>query len=100
MSFLACSKTNRAIVLRVFPIVVFLMLALPAPSSIQHRIGAIGPTAAWASSSPDETLNPTPTPPKKSARFVTVAPSTSGRGISGRTLFAMLWRAYWATVRL
>lgn len=100
MSLLSSSKSNRAILRCAFPIVVFLMLALPAPSPFQNRVGGIGPTAAWASSSPDETLNPPPTPTKKSARLVIAAPATSGRTITGRILFAMLWRAYWATVRL
>ncbi len=98
MSFLSCAKANRAIVLCLFSIVVLLILALPVPSPVQNRVTVIGPTAAWAGS-PDETLNPSPTP-KKSARLTMVSPGASGRTISGRILFSMVWRMYWATVRL
>jgi hypothetical protein len=98
MSLLSCSKANRAIVLCTFSIVLFLIFALPVPSPVQNRISSIGPTVVWAGS-PDETLNPPPTP-KKSARIMIVAPGTTANTISGRTLFMMVLRMYWATVRL
>ena len=99
MSFLSHSKTNRTIVPCILSIVLFLIFALPVPSPVQNRIPEIGPTVVWASS-PDETLNPPPTPPKKSASLMIVAPGTSARAISSRTLLSMVLRMYWATVRL
>ena len=97
MSLLLRLKANRAIVTCFFSIVLLLILA-PAPSTVQNRVNAFGPTAAWASS-PDETLNPPPAPPKKSAGLTIVAPGTQGRAITGRMLFSIMWRMYWAAVR-
>ena len=99
MSLLSCSKANRTIVLCFFSIVLFLIFALPVPSPIQNHIKGIGPTVVWAGS-PDETLNPPSTPPKRSARLMIAAQGTPAHAISSRTLFSMVWRMYWATVRL
>jgi len=98
MSLLACSRANRAIVLCILSIVLFLICALPVPSPVQNRIRSIGPAVVWANS-PDETLNPPPTPPKRSARLIIATPGTSAHAISSRTLFSMVLRLYWATVR-
>jgi len=101
MSLLSSPKANRAIALVLFSIVVVLFLALPVPSSVQHRIPVLGPNVVWAGS-PDETLNPPPTPPKRSSRlYVSATPSGTGRTtLSARVLFSIIWRTYWATVRL
>jgi len=81
---------------RIVPLALFvvLFLALPVSSSVQKRVPALGPAVVWAGS-PDETLKP-PEPPRRSSRLYSSTRST----ITGRTLFAMLWRTYWATVRL
>ncbi len=99
MSLLSCSKANRTIVPCILSIVLFLILALPVPSPVQNRICSIGPTVAWAGS-PDETLNPPASPPKRSARLIVATPGTPVHAISSRTLFSIVWRMYWATVRL
>ncbi len=99
MSLLSTKSANRAIVLGLFSIVVALFLALPVPSSVQHRIPVLGPNVVWAGS-PDETLNPPPTPPKRARSYVATPPSTTRTTLSARVLFAMMWRTYWATVRL
>jgi len=95
MSLLSSRKANRTIILLVLAIFAVLFLA-PVPSSIQKRIGGVGATTVWAGS-PDETLNPPPTPPKRSAHYTS---SFAKRGVSARILFSMFWRAYWTTVRL
>jgi hypothetical protein len=110
MSLLSRNKPDLAKALFLFAIIVF--LAAPAPSFVHARVSAIGPTIAWAGS-PDETLNPPPTPPKRSARLMTGTGSTTvrpvatrqslnvtGRDLSARHLFGIVWRVYWATVRL
>jgi len=100
MSLLSTSKANRAIVLGLFSIVVALFLALPVPSSVQHRIPVLGPSVAWAGS-PDETLNPPPTPPKRSSSMLIAKPAgPHGTTLTARLLFSMIWRTYWTTVRL
>ena len=109
MSLLSGSKPDFAKALFLFAIIAF--LALPVPS-YQSRMSAIGPSVVWASS-PDETLNPPPTPPKRSARLMPVnGPATDrlaaahsdlnirGNELSARRLFGIVWRVYWATVRL
>jgi len=87
--------TSRISYRRIIPLVLFvvLFLALPVPSPVQKSVHA-GPSIVWAGS-PDETLKP-PEPPRRSSRLY----SSTRPTISGRMLFAMLWRAYWATVRL
>ncbi|HMI32270.1 MAG TPA: hypothetical protein VK527_11090 [Candidatus Limnocylindrales bacterium] len=96
-----------------FLLAVIAFLALPAPSFIQSRVSVIGPSVVWAGS-PDETLNPPPTPPKRSGRLTIVGGgaadrstgthqylNVTGRDLSARHhLFGILWRVYWATVRL
>lgn len=108
MSLLSQRKTNRAAFLFLSSIAVFLFLALPVPSSFQSHVSVIGPSVVWAGS-PDETLNPPPTPPKGSARWlISTGNTTSATGriftgrttLSSRTLISVLWRVYWATVRL
>jgi hypothetical protein len=110
MSLLFRSNLAKAIFL--FAVMIFLSLSTSSP--FQARVGAIGPSVVWAASgSPDETLNPPPTPPKRSARLIISAGSTAdrsatprqylsvtGRELSARQLFGIVWRAYWATVRL
>jgi hypothetical protein len=95
MSLLASRTANRATILLVLAIFAVLFLA-PVPSSIQKRIGVIGASTVWAGS-PDETLNPPPTPPKRSAHYTS---PYGKRGVTARVLFSMFWRAYWTTVRL
>ena len=110
MSLLSRNKPDLAKALFLFAIIVF--LAAPAPSFVHARVSAIGPTIAWAGS-PDETLKPPPTPPRRAARLTIVAGSTAdrsaaprqylnvtGRDLSARHLFGIVWRVYWATVRL
>ena len=92
------SLLSRAILISLFAIGVFLFTALPAPSFIQHRVNVVGPSVAWAGS-PDETLNPPPTPPKSVKRTV-VRPAVTSVTKPARALLATLWRVYWATVRL
>ena len=98
MSLLSSRRATRTIVVISLAIFVFLLLALPVPSSVSKRIGGIGPAKVWAGS-PDETLAPPP-PPKKSARLINGATDPSGHPISVRELLSMLLRAYWTTVRL
>ena len=99
MSLLSSRQATRTIVVLSLAIFVFLLLALPVPSSVSKHIGGIGPAKVWAGS-PDETLNPPP-PPKKSARLIMGSTTgTSGHPISVRELLSMLLRAYWTTVRL
>ena len=43
------------------------LTALPGVWFIQTPGNVIGPATAWAGGTPDETLNPPPTPPKKSS---------------------------------
>ena len=93
-------RINRMIVPVIFSIVLFLILALPVPSPARSPISGAAPAFASSSSSPDETLNPPPSPPKKSATLIRPAPSLSGSAIGSRTLLGMVWRIYWATVRL
>jgi hypothetical protein len=100
MSLLSSERVHRTIVCAAFSIVLFLILALPVPSPVRSRVSLVGPAFASATSSPDETLNPPPSPPKKSAKLMMPAPSLSGRAIGSRTLLGMVWRIYWATVRL
>ena len=96
MSLLSSRNFNRVVLASIF---VALFLTLPVPSSTQRSIPALGPNVVWAGS-PDETLNPPP-PPRRSAVLVRPTTGTNSRTtISGRVLFTMLWRAYWATVRL
>jgi len=95
MSLLSTRNPSRAIILLVLAVFVVLFLA-PVPSSIQKRIGGIGASTVWAGS-PDETLNPPPTPPKRSAHY---SSTYAKRGVGARILFSMFWRAYWTTVRL
>jgi hypothetical protein len=96
MSLLSIS---RLILISLFAIGAFLFSALPGPSSIQHRVSVLGPSVAWAGS-PDETLNPPPVPPKKSAQRTIVRPGVTSVSMPARALLATLWRVYWATVRL
>jgi hypothetical protein len=98
MKFLSSERSNRAIVRFIFSIVIFLILALPVPSPVQSRVAFGAPAVAWAAS-PDETLNPPPTPPKKSSRLLMPAP-IKAQTIGTRAFFNMVWRMYWATVRL
>jgi hypothetical protein len=110
MSLLSGNKPDFAKALFLFAVIAF--LALPVPSFLQSRMSVIGPNVAWATS-PDETLKPPPTPPKRSASSITVigpslARSTAahsdlnirGNELSARRLFGIVWRVYWATVRL
>jgi hypothetical protein len=93
MSLLAPRNANRTIILLVLSIFVVLFLA-PVPSSMQKHTG-MGAATVWAGS-PDETLNPPPTPPKRAG---SVGSYSLHHGISARLLFSMFWRAYWTTVR-
>ena len=96
MSLLSSRKANRALLASIF---VALFLSLPVPSSTQRTVPGLGPNIVWAGS-PDETLAPPPGPPKRSAAFRMTSRTTSRPVISGRIWFALLWRAYWTTVRL
>lgn len=113
MSLLSGVKTDQAKVLLPLAIVVF--LALPVSITFQPHASAIGPTVVWAGS-PDETLNPPSNPPPKRCASLkstneSTTESTTGRftptskvgaartTVSSRTLFGVLWRVYWATVR-
>jgi hypothetical protein len=110
MSLLSRSKFGLAKALFLFAVTILLFLSTSSPS--QTRVAALGPSAAWAAGSPDETLNPPPTPKKSSARLIITAgnaadrPATpqylnvTGRDLSARHLFGIVWRVYWATVRL
>jgi len=100
MSLRSSERINRTIVPFIFSIVLFVILALPVPSPAQGPISVVTPAFASSSSSPDETLNPPPSPPKRSAKLMKPAPSLSGRAIGSRMLLGMVWRIYWATVRL
>ena len=110
MSLLSRSKPDLAKALFLFAVIVF--MAVPAPSLLHARVSATGPSIAWAGS-PDETLNPPPTPPRHAARLMIETGSTAdrsaatrqylnvtGRELSARHLFGIVWRVYWATVRL
>lgn len=97
MNFLSSERSNRTIVRCIFSIVVFLILALPVPSPVRSPVRFVAPAVAWATS-PDETLNPPPTPPKKSYRLILNAPR--GSVIQGRALLSLVLREYWAMVRL
>jgi len=111
MSLLSRSKPDLAKALFLFTIIILLSLSTSSP--FQSRVGAIGPGVAWAAGSPDETLNPPPTPPKHAARLTIAtgnaadrpaAPhqylNLTGRDLLARHLFGIVWRVYWATVRL
>ena len=95
MSLLSTRNPSRAVILLVLAVFVVLFLA-PVPSSVQKRIGGIGASTVWAGS-PDETLNPPPTPPKRSSKLMKPLP---GHVIGSRTFLGIAWRIYWATVRL
>jgi hypothetical protein len=96
MSLLSSRKINRALLAS---ICAALFLSLPVPSPMQRSVPGLGPNIVWAGS-PDETLAPPPQP-KRSAALVRPSSSLTSRpAISGRLWFALLWRAYWATVRL
>jgi len=100
MSLLSGVKTKQANVLVPLAIVVF--LSLPVSITFQSHVKAIGTTVVWATGSPDETLNPPPSPPpRRSAKLNSTREGTSATRItvSGRHLFGVLWRVYWATVR-
>ena len=45
------------------------LTALPSSWDLQGPGNAFGPATVWAGGTPDETLNPPPTPPKKSGAF-------------------------------
>lgn len=45
------------------------LTALPGVWFTQVPGNAFGPATAWAGGTPDETLNPPPTPPKKTSAF-------------------------------
>jgi hypothetical protein len=94
MSLLSSRNANRATILLVLAVFAVLFLT-PVPSSIQ-KFGGMGVSTVWAGS-PDETLNPPPTPPKRSAHY---SSTYAKRGVTARILFSMFWRAYWTTVRL
>ena len=94
-SLLTSLKADRAILLLLLAIGVFVFLALPVPSSVQTHVKTLGQTVAWASS-PDETLNPPPGPPHKTSMIV--RPISSGT-FSGRAFWYALWRATWLAVR-
>ena len=98
MSLLSGVKTHPAKALLPLAIVVF--LSLPVSITFQSHVKAIGPTVVWAGS-PDETLNPPPTPPRRCAKLKSTSEGTSATRItvSSRYLFAVLWKVYWATVR-
>lgn len=98
MSLLSVVKANPAKALLPLAIVVF--LSLPVSITFQSQVKAIGPTVAWAGS-PDETLNPPPSPTKRCAKLKSTSEGTSATRIpmSSRYLFGVLWRVYWATVR-
>jgi hypothetical protein len=100
MSLRSSERINRTIVPFIFSIVLFVILALPVPSPAQGPISVVTPAFASSSSSPDETLNPPPSPPKKSAKLMVPASGLSGRSVGSRAFLAMMWRLYWATVRL
>jgi len=82
------------------------LTALPSTWLFQAPGNAFGPATAWAGGTPDETLNPPPTPPKKSGAFrwdpsiktsaVTVVDRSSRR--TNITMFNRLKTA-WAIVR-
>lgn len=92
--------TYRPLVIFLLAIGISLFLALPAPSPIQHRVSVIGPSVVWAGS-PDETLNPPPTPPKRASRSSVMRPGVTIVTTPTRVLLStVLWRVYWATVRL
>jgi len=110
MSLLSGSKPDLAKAVFLFAVIAF--LALSVPSSLHSRVSAIGPSVVWAGS-PDETLKPPADPTKKSASLMTViSPSVDrstaahsylnirGHDLSARRLFGIVWRVYWATVRL
>ncbi len=92
-------KADRAKFPLLLAIGVFVLLALPVPSSIQNRISAIGPTVVWAGS-PDETLNPPPPPSKKASPAVLRPVVSRGTTLLDRSLLAVMWKAFWASVRL
>jgi hypothetical protein len=99
MSLFSTRNTNRTIVLLALTIFVVLFLAAPVPSPIQKLVPSVGPHYAWAGS-PDETLAPPPNPKQRSAAFQRPATGNTRSTISGRTLFEILLRAYWSTIRL
>jgi len=84
------------------------ILALPVTWPNQVPKSAIGPIPAWAAGSPDETLNPPPTPPKKSASLIigqSALERSQGHAVSPyrsvllRETMRLLWRVYWTSVR-
>jgi len=97
MSLFSSERIHRTIVRVFFSIVLFLILALPVPSPARSPINPVDAAYASSTSSPDETLNPPPTPPKRSSKLMKPLP---GHVIGSRTFLGIAWRIYWATVRL
>lgn len=63
------------------------LTALPGAWLAQESGNAFGPATAWAGGTPDETLNPPPTPPKKlgsSSQRYDPSISTSEAAVVGR----------------
>jgi hypothetical protein len=84
------------------------LTALPSTWLFQAPGNAFGPATVWAGGTPDETLNPPPTPPgRKSASFhrrdtsITMPEATVVDRASRRTESTMFHRlrAAWAIVR-
>ena len=59
-------------------LVLFALSTFPMFGSSPHEIDWLSATPAWAGGSPDETLNPTPTPPRAS-----YAPTVESDGKAG-----------------
>lgn len=100
---------------RIIPVVTLLavvaFLVAPIPWAARPAGLVIGPSPAWATGSPDETLKPPPTP-KKSGRVMSPqgdlqdssAPSIRSMDKwvdvkSARLLASVLWRLYWPVLR-
>jgi hypothetical protein len=94
-----------------FVLVFLAIAALPGSWSIQNPGSVTGPAIAWAGGTPDETLNPPPTPPSgshvkspKSGSYTTVpqgSPTldTTGSAPSVRgTTWDAIWRMIHATM--
>ena len=92
--------------LALFLSILILFVLIPASFPVTDSGAWHCTTQAWASGSPDETLNPQPNPPRKAASFTrTLDPSETGArttrfdaaGIGSRTDFKT-WTSRWAWV--
>ncbi|HSQ59384.1 MAG TPA: hypothetical protein VLT84_02955 [Acidobacteriota bacterium] len=89
--------------------VLFAIAALPGFWNHQTPGSSIGPSIAWAGGTPDETLNPPPTPPpsgsgkKTSGEYAYGVPSTDGASdaatIRQTTDRSSRWSMIWLVIR-